>query len=171
MAEIRRCPSCGASNPAGALWCGQCHRRFGEAPGPGEPFTAVPVHSGNGGRRRSARSPAGALLLSVLLPGAGHAYAGQVPEGAARGALYVWTTGMAIVLLGRAGAPGAGVVRTVGGIFAVAAALTWGVSLAEVRRIARGDRRPIVPARALTWASLALTLLLFVGLTVSVASR
>ncbi|MFQ5968466.1 MAG: hypothetical protein ACE5MI_12790 [Acidimicrobiia bacterium] len=30
MAEPRACPVCGASNPAGADWCGQCYARFGE---------------------------------------------------------------------------------------------------------------------------------------------
>lgn len=169
---MRRCRWCGASNPATATWCGQCLRRFDErAPDLRDVMAPGLELAGNGGRRGRARSGATMLVLSMLLPGAGHAYAGLAPEGIARGVLYLWTLGMAIVLTGRTGAPGAGLVRGVGAIFGAAAALVWAVSLAEARRITKGDRVPILPGRALTWASLALTLLLFVGLTVSIAGR
>jgi ribosomal protein L40E len=31
--DLVRCQRCGAGNPAGASWCGQCHQRFHGAPG------------------------------------------------------------------------------------------------------------------------------------------
>jgi len=32
--DLAPCPHCGAGNPAGATWCGQCLRRFDETPAP-----------------------------------------------------------------------------------------------------------------------------------------
>lgn len=32
------CPGCGASNPEGSRWCGQCHASFEAAPAPAEPL-------------------------------------------------------------------------------------------------------------------------------------
>jgi ribosomal protein L40E len=32
--DLQRCPHCGAGNPAGATWCGQCLRRFDETEEP-----------------------------------------------------------------------------------------------------------------------------------------
>lgn len=40
MAETKRCPHCGGSNPVNAEWCGQCHQRFVE-PEP-EPVPETP---------------------------------------------------------------------------------------------------------------------------------
>lgn len=39
--DLMRCPSCGAGNPSGARWCGQCHHRF-EADDPAGPGTGAP---------------------------------------------------------------------------------------------------------------------------------
>src|SRR5918997_1307320 len=40
--ERVRCPSCGAKNPPGAQWCGQCLARFEAAPPPPPPPPAAP---------------------------------------------------------------------------------------------------------------------------------
>ena len=42
-----QCPSCGATNPESAQWCGQCYRRFVEpaaAPPPTDPAPVTEVH-------------------------------------------------------------------------------------------------------------------------------
>ena len=40
MAETKRCPHCGGSNPVDAEWCGQCLERFTPKPAP-EPEPAA----------------------------------------------------------------------------------------------------------------------------------
>jgi ribosomal protein L40E len=51
--DLARCPHCGAGNPAGATWCGQCLRRFDET----EPRTTA-----------AASAPAGASIVTELRP-------------------------------------------------------------------------------------------------------
>lgn len=49
-----RCPACGATNPDGASWCGQCLHRFDEPAPRAEPAPAAPV----GGAPAAAPAPA-----------------------------------------------------------------------------------------------------------------
>src|SRR5687767_10169960 len=46
-----RCPACGATNPEGAQWCGQCLHRFGQSPSV----------AGNGAPPPGAATPAAPL--------------------------------------------------------------------------------------------------------------
>ncbi len=52
LPDLVRCPSCGAGNPSGAAWCGQCHRVFGssepDAPGNGVGTIATPAAEAHG---------------------------------------------------------------------------------------------------------------------------
>lgn len=59
MAEPIRCPDCGASNPPGAGWCGQCLRRFGEAaPATQAPPPEQPSEAPAGGPPAAVSPPA-----------------------------------------------------------------------------------------------------------------
>lgn len=212
---LLRCPECGASNPAGAHWCGQCLRRFDAAGtengssfptarrssvrtrtvgGPvihtregaepvwacpacdsenplssdrcarcGSAFTSffAPEPGAETGPRASAQV---ALAASAVLPGAGHWVYREVPAAVARCLLYLWALGMAILLLARPPDSGRALVRGVGACFALSAAGIWALSMMEVMRLGGGDRRPIIPPKALTWLTAGLSTLLFLGL-------
>jgi hypothetical protein len=75
-----------------------------------------------------------------------------------------WTLGIAALLLFRTPAAASAVVRGVGAIFLLAAAATWLLAMLETMRLAEGDTRAIVPPKALTWISLALSVILVLGL-------
>lgn len=211
--DLLRCPDCGAGNPAGAGWCGQCLRRFDDDD-PSEARSAHPsvtssvlavvggpvVHSRDGedpvwtcpacetenplssdacARCGSAFtsffasapavsaprvSPRVAVAFSALMPGAGHWSYGEIPAAITRGLLYVWSLGLSILLLARPPAAGRALVRGIGMIFALCAAAVWLLSLLEVLRYGEGDRRPLIPPKALTWVTAAMSSLLFFGL-------
>ena len=76
MAGTEQCPACGAANPVGSEWCGQCYAAFGGASSPSKPdqhdetargdapATAYPVHSlrgptARGGPPSTPRGPLG----------------------------------------------------------------------------------------------------------------
>lgn len=146
------CPACDAENPIAATACGRCGSTFahffraaGDAPGP----------------RGSGRT---AIALSAALPGLGHWLFRQAGPAAARALLYVWSAGIAILLLARPPVAGRALVRGVGAIFALSAAAVWLLSMLETLRLTEGDTRPLVPPKALTWFSAALSGALFFGL-------
>lgn len=219
-ADLLRCPSCGAANPADAAWCGQCHQRFGAGTpsngATGEATAADVTHGAfdhpsiatrNGavvwtcpacdgenpieatacarcgtnfatffaGPRAVAapRASAGsAVWASALLPGSGHWIFRAIGPAVARAVMYVWTLGIAIMLLARPPASGRAVVRGVGAIFALAAAAVWLLSMLETLRLREGDRRPLIQPRVLTWFSAGLSLVLLFGLLgVALAGR
>lgn len=223
MTEPVRCPSCGASNAAGAQWCGQCLARFGVPPAPApapppsspspkpvSPAALQPVPS-HGVHRRGddlfwtcpacdavndmahttcpvcgtviaalfgatktrgpKRTGPMVVALSAVLPGAGHGYAGRMADAVARGVLFLWTSAIGILLLTRTNARGASVFRAVGAVFVITAVGTWLVTMLEAQRLSKGDDDPLVPGKALMWASAALTGLLFVGLAAGARAR
>jgi ribosomal protein L40E len=211
--DLLRCPECGASNPAGAGWCGQCLRRFDAEPasearaaqpsivssirttagGPvvharegeepvwscpacdtenplssdacsrcGSAFTSFfPREPEHAGARASAKA---AIAFTAVLPGAGHWVYRDVPAAIARSLLYVWSVGIAILLLARPPAAGRALVRGIGVCFALTAAGLWLISMLEVMRLGEGDRRPLIPPKALTWLTAGMSALLFLGL-------
>jgi ribosomal protein L40E len=219
--DLVRCPDCGAANPAGAGWCGQCLRRFGAAgPSDAEPMIAraepsivtapqrrsagplVQVREGEepvwtcpaceavnplsaatcarcGSEftsffptepvARPARvSTNAAIGLSAALPGIGHWAFHDAPAAVARGLLYLWSLGIAVMLLARPPAAARALVRGVGACFALSAAAIWLLSMLETLRLAGGNRRPIVPPKSLTWFTAGLSVLLFFGLLAAV---
>ena len=68
MAESFRCPNCGALNPSGAEWCGQCLTRFQAAAPPPPP--PPPAGAPAGATRNPSAPPAARPQLAGLATGA-----------------------------------------------------------------------------------------------------
>lgn len=218
--DLVRCPECGAANPAGATWCGQCHRRFEAEPPRREALSAelqpsivaaAPlaaarplVQTREGGdpvwtcpacdavnpleapacarcgsaftsffpnepaQQPSRVSANAATALTAVLPGAGHWAFRDAPAAIARGLLYLWSLGIAVMLLARPPMSARTLVRGVGVCFALSAAAIWLLSMLETMRLVAGDRRPLVPPKSLTWFTAGLSALLFFGLLAAV---
>lgn len=73
MAETKRCPHCGGSNPVNAQWCGQCHASFVEPepepapePTPVVPAPAVAVQGAEGDVALSAGAAAEAAEATAV---------------------------------------------------------------------------------------------------------
>lgn len=142
---------CEFVNDIEASVCSRCGSPFGK-------LLATPP------RRASRAKRERAIPLSVALPGLGHWAMGRDGEALARTILYVWSVGIALLLLLRPSATGGAVVRAVGALFALAAAGVWLLSLLETMRLVQGDGRSLVPPKALTWVALALSVILVMGL-------
>jgi len=122
-------------------------------------------------KRKTSRSAAPSIALSAVLPGLGHVTEGATPVGVGRAVLYLWTVGIAVLLLARPPSKGHSMVRAVGVLFAAAAAAVWIISLVETYRLSEGDSRPVVPSRTMTYVSAGLTLALFLGLAAATLGR
>jgi hypothetical protein len=219
-----RCPDCGARNPRGAEWCGQCLRRFpSERPSEGEAQRAPPpkgsgqpvpgsasasetpaAPDGRTGpfrvagevvtwtcalcdadnaldrsdcavcgaqlaatlrppRELPARDAGTAALLSLLLPGAGHAYVGQWGQALGRAVTSVWVACMALIF-----ALGHGVASPLSLAFQAAALGLWAASAHDAYREAAGQSGAVILAgRSLLWTWVALVLLSILGIFVS----
>jgi ribosomal protein L40E len=154
------CPACNGENPIEATVCGRCGSNF------------ATFFSGRKAVEAPRGSAASAVWASALLPGAGHWIYRAVGQALARAVMYVWTVGIAIMLLARPPAAGRAVVRGVGMLFALAGAAVWLLSMLETLRMREGDRRPLIQPRVLTWFSAALSgVLLFGLLGVALAGR
>ena len=110
----------------------------------------------HGPRRELPVRDAGTVaILSLVLPGAGHAYLGLWAEGVARAVLSIWavTAFLAFAL--------AGPRVLVAGFFGTVSLLLWAVSAHDAYRQARGEAASVILAgRAFLWVVLGL----FVGL-------
>lgn len=146
------CPACDAENPLEATACARCGSNFAT-------FFAGPKPV-----LRPRASANTTVVASAALPGAGHWIFRQTGPAIARAVIYLWTVGIAILLLARPPASGRAVVRGVGAVFALAAAAVWLLSMLETLRIREGDRRPLIQPKMLTWLSAGLSGLLLVGL-------
>lgn len=146
------CPACDAVNPLAVANCARC----------GSAFTSFfPTETVSQPARVSGNA---AIGLSAVLPGAGHWAFRDVPGSIARGLLYLWSVGIAVMLLARPPASARGLVRGVGVCFALSAAGIWLMSMLETLRLVAGDQRPLVPPKSLTWLTAGLSGLLFFGL-------
>lgn len=84
MPETERCPSCGATNPVGAAWCGQCLRRFAPPAAPAEPPAAAPSPAAGASAAakatapgaRAAETPGAVGVSERFVPDAGRAATG-----------------------------------------------------------------------------------------------
>ena len=151
-AVVWTCPACDGENHIEATVCARCGSNFAT-------FFAGPKTV------EAPRAATGsAVWASALLPGAGHWIYRAVGPGVARAVMYVWTLGLAIMLLARPPASGRAVVRGVGAIFALAAAAVWLLAMLETMRFREGDRRLLIQPRVLTWFSAGLSVLLLFGL-------
>jgi len=147
-----KCPACDTENPLSSDKCARC----------GSPFTSFFAPPAVENRPRASRRAA--VVYSAIVPGAGHwAYRQQAPA-IARGLLYIWSVGIAILLLARPPAAGRALVRGIGACFALAAAGLWLLSILEVMRLGEGHTKPLIPPKALTWLTAGMSALLFLGL-------
>lgn len=211
------CPSCGATNPDTAQWCGQCLHRFGQpsapppvnAPAVASPGTAPTepsqaTLSGDGAFRRTGddiewacsacgqfnsidvlhcsvcgtgfadqfETPAAevprnwsqAFALSAVAPGAGHLAIGRYGSGTARLVLFLtWILG-AILLVGGGRRALIAVIPLLLGAVAV-----YAVTLADIRRLERGEAELLV-GRNLLYLVLGVLGLLALGLITSLVA-
>ena len=146
------CPACETENPLSASVCARC----------GSAFTSF--FDKQGAAEAPRKSGTAAIGLSAVLPGAGHWIHRQTAPAVARSVLYVWTLGIAVMLLVWPPRQARALVRGVGAVFALAAAAVWLLSMLETIRLGEGDDRPMIPPRALTWFSAGLSALLMLGL-------
>ena len=152
------CPACDAVNDMSHMSCPRCGTPMAMLFGAEKPKTLK-------------RGGPMVIVLSAVLPGAGHGYAGRTADAIARGVLYVWTLAIGLYLLTRPSGRGAGVFRAIGGVFVIAAAGTWMIAMLEAQRLVKGNDNPLVPGKALLWTSAALTGLLFIGLAAGARTR
>jgi ribosomal protein L40E len=150
------CPACESENPLSSDVCARCGSAFTS-------FFAPAVAEIK--PRASSRA---AIVCSAILPGAGHVAYRQSAAAVARGLLYVWGLGVAIMLLARPPVAARALVRGIGVCFAMAAAGIWLVSMLEVMRFGEGHMRPLIPPKALTWVTAGMSSLLFLGLLVAI---
>ena len=109
--------------------------------------------------------PVTALLWSLVFPGLGHRKVGRPVEGLARGILFVILVGMA-VLVALAGTS-SGMLSAILGLFVILALVVYLGSAVEAYRLAQGGE-PLVGARTLMWATVAVVMLSVLMLAMSV---
>lgn len=137
------CGSCDSKNPIDATTCSVCGAPFARTLK--EPETAAPA--------RDANTTA---MISLFMPGAGHAYLGQWGQAIARGVISLWVVATAMML---AVNKNSSVVMT--GIFALAAVAMWALSAHDSYREARGESQmALIKGRAFLYIVLGLLALL-----------
>ena len=145
------CPTCDHANAVERETCEVC----------GTPFAAL--------MRRDERppdaDPTTALMWSFVFPGLGHRKVGRPVDGLARGILFAILAGMA-VLVALAGTA-SGMLSAILGLFAILAVAVYLGSALEAYRLAQGAE-PLVSARALMWATVAVVMLSVLMLAMSV---
>lgn len=152
-----RCPACGEDNPIDQPLCSVC----------ATPMSALFTEPKPALRRTGAT----AMWLSMLMPGAGHAWAGKGGDAFARIILWIWTAGIGVLLVTRSKAKAAGVFKSVGMVFLAGAVAVWTLSLLESQRLARGEARPLIPSKVLLYGTVGLTAVLFIGLAAGAQTR
>jgi hypothetical protein len=150
------CPACSHENALELDLCEVC----------GTPFGALFRQEDAGPRV----DPGTALRKSLLLPGLGHAAVGRVPDGIARGMLFAWTFGTALVILlaGVSSGPAAGLLA----LYGVLAVALYVFTAYEAYRMAEGGG-PLVSSRVLLWGAVSLVLVsaLMAAFLISSAAR
>lgn len=137
------CPACEGVNPLETPSCARC----------GTPFSQLLREP----PARPTISPERAFRLSLLFPGAGHAAAGRLADGVARGVVFAWVAGTLVAMLvARSG--GVGPFPGLFVLYLLAAAVLYGVTAVDARRVAESST-PLLDARVLLYGSGALMLL------------
>jgi hypothetical protein len=143
------CSRCGADNPLAQDTCSVCEATFAD-------LVREPRSS------RTVGDPGKAALLSLFLPGAGHAYLGLWAQGIARAVLSAWA--VSAFLTGAIGGEGASRLL-VAGFFALASAALWGVAAHDAYREGKGETDSVIlGGRAFLWVVLGLLMALVVAL-------
>jgi hypothetical protein len=135
------CPACAHQNDLDLDLCEVCGTSFGALFD--QRADRPPIDPGTAFRR------------SLLLPGLGHAAMGRLPDGIARGTLFAWTFGTAVVILlaGVSSAPTIGLLALYGSL----AVGLYVFTAYEAYRIAQGGGL-LVPTRVLLWGAVSLVL-------------
>jgi hypothetical protein len=146
------CPTCGTDNVLEASICRAC----------GTPFGALFREP----EARRATSPQRAVALSLLLPGLGHAVAGRVAEGLARGVVfgYALATGITVVVA-RSGL-GLGPFLPLMLFGFAAAGFLYVVTAVDAGRVAQGIA-PVLTTRMLLYGAATLMLVTISVLVIS----
>jgi hypothetical protein len=135
------CPACEHENALELDACAVCHT----------PFSALFREPDEGPKA----DPRTALTRSLIFPGLGHAAIGKGADGLARGMLFAWTFGTAILILvsGVSTGPLSGMLLLYGGL----AVAVYGFSALEAYRMAQGEG-VLVTSRVLLWFAVGLVL-------------
>jgi len=142
------CIRCDTRNPLEAAICSVCGTTFADIVRP-------PVD-------RPERDPNLAAMISLFLPGAGHAYVGLWGQGIARAVIQLWIGSVVILSLVAGGRANAGAVAIV---FGLVGTLLWGISAHDAFREARGEPALVLlKGRFFLYLVLGLLMLLFVML-------
>jgi ribosomal protein L40E len=145
------CAQCGAKNPLEASLCSVCGTTFAETMSPTPP--------------RPRRDPNMAALLSLFLPGAGHAYVGLWAQAASRAVISVWVIFVVAVSLFARGQANSTLMAVVFGAVAVA---LWALGAHDAYREARNESRLVLlKGKTFFWLVLGLLMLLFVMMVVT----
>ncbi len=149
-----RCARCETENPIEVQTCSVCGADFAATVRPPPP-------------ERPERDPGMTTLISLFLPGAGHAYLGMWGQAIARGMLSGWLV-LAMLLSAFIGAGGSTFVTI---MFAGAAFALWGITAHDAYRSARGEETMVLlKGRRLTYAVFGLiflTTVILVALAIS----
>src|SRR5918992_3019052 len=114
---------------------------------------------------RPERDPGTAALLSLFIPGAGHAYVGLWGQGIARAVVSMWVIVVLVVSFLQRGEAGAGLIAVVFGL--VASAL-WAVAAHDAYREARREEALVLlKGRAFLYLVLGLLVLMLILMTVA----
>jgi hypothetical protein len=143
------CPECDQTNPLDAMQCTRC----------GTPFRTLFEEV----ETQPSVDPRRAAALSLLFPGLGHRLLGRGVEGLARAVVFAWTLGAAVAILVMRGGFNAGPFLPLLLILLAAAAVVYGVTVADAMRTARGDA-PIMTSRMLLYGSTGLIIVIVVTL-------
>jgi hypothetical protein len=142
------CGACGRRNAMELDICASCGTPFGQAFDPPS--------------ERRQVSPETAMRWSLAYPGLGHFRTGRGIEGMSRAVVFTWPLLTGIVFLSARPRGGVGAIGALGIAFLLCAAVLYGVSALDARRLAQG-REQVVSSRTLLWVAAALVLLSIVS--------
>ena len=142
---------CDAENPLQATACSVCGSSFADTVR--EPDRSV-----------ESKDPNMAALLSLFLPGAGHAYLGRWPQAIARATVSFFLFLVTAISIGARG----GTSTLVAVVFALVSFLWWAVAAHDAYREGSGDAsRAVLRDRMFTYAVLGIFVLMTALVTLS----
>lgn len=131
-----RCAVCSSWNPLETSGCATCGAPFGRTLAE-EPDDVI------------ARGTSTVLVLSAVLPGAGHVALGRTVDGVVRAVMYVlWLAGALALLRAAAGTPAPALPAAPLGIGALA---LWLLSVLDAVALAEGSRDQLLTPRVFLW--------------------
>lgn len=149
-----RCTSCDSENPLQEPACLVCGTLFAEAMQPPAPD-------------RAQRDPGATALISLVFPGAGHAFLGMWAQAIARAVVSIWVVGMALFFaIGGSGS------MPVALLYGATAFGLWVVAAHDAFREANGESNQVLlHGRRFTYLVLGLLSLLLASLFLTALSN